>query len=129
MMASAGRSKKQTARKGGQSGAPRAEQPRSGPSEAAIVAELRAAVQPLKAAGFDAPAEERARIAALLGDLEDLNDVAKPTRSARLWGEWRLVYTDSPPMIKNRGVTVRAFCEPADAHGFVSFVVRTACSN
>ena len=69
--------------------------------------------------------EEVTKIAdRLLGDLEDLNDVAKPTRSARLWGEWRLVYTDSPPMIKNRGVTVRAFCEPADAHGFVSFVVR-----
>ena len=30
-------------------------------------------------------------------------DVENPSRSTKLWGEWRLLWTDSKPMIKNRG--------------------------
>jgi len=30
-------------------------------------------------------------------------DVENPSRSSKLWGEWRLLWTDSKPMIKNRG--------------------------
>jgi hypothetical protein len=34
-------------------------------------------------------------------------DVENPSRSSKLWGEWRLLWTDSKPMIKNRGGSCR----------------------
>mmetsp|Transcript_31355 Transcript_31355/g.76837 ORF Transcript_31355/g.76837 Transcript_31355/m.76837 type:complete len:181 (-) Transcript_31355:156-698(-) len=55
--------------------------------------------------GFDCGKEEREEVEMVASKLEDFNSVDNPTRSSKLWGTWRLLYTDSPPMIKNKGVT------------------------
>jgi hypothetical protein len=73
-------------------------------SEASVIADVRQAVAAV-GNGFDATGHDLDRVAALLGELEDHNEVKNPSRSSRLWGEWRLLFTDSKPMIKNRGVT------------------------
>ena len=55
--------------------------------------------------GFDASQQDVERMDSLLSELEELNAVESPTRSAKLWGRWELAFTNSPAMVKNRGLT------------------------
>jgi hypothetical protein len=54
---------------------------------------------------FDISSEFSSKIDGLLSGLEECNTEDKPTRSTKLWGGWQLVFTNSPPMKKNNGVT------------------------
>jgi len=55
--------------------------------------------------GFGLDADTLDRVDELLTQLELCNAVDAPARSAKLWGTWELVFTNSPPMLKNRGLT------------------------
>ena len=54
---------------------------------------------------LDATSAQVDEVDELLTILENLNAVEYPTRSAKLWGRWRLVWSNSPPVLRNKGVT------------------------
>jgi len=55
--------------------------------------------------GFDSDPPAQQKLIDLLEELEALNGIENPARSASLWGTWQLLFTNSPPMLKNKGVT------------------------
>ncbi|KAJ1479518.1 hypothetical protein T484DRAFT_2864652 [Baffinella frigidus] len=54
---------------------------------------------------FGLDAETLDRIDGLLTELEECATIEAPARSMKLWGTWDLVFTNSPPMLKNKGLT------------------------
>ena len=54
---------------------------------------------------FGIDAETLDRIDGLLTELEACSAIEAPARSTKLWGTWDLVFTNSPPMLKNKGLT------------------------
>uniref|UniRef100_A0A7S0VTA1 Plastid lipid-associated protein/fibrillin conserved domain-containing protein n=1 Tax=Hemiselmis tepida TaxID=464990 RepID=A0A7S0VTA1_9CRYP len=55
--------------------------------------------------GFECSAEDSQRVNELCREVESYMSITNSARSSRLWGSWRLRFTDSPAMLKNRGVT------------------------
>ena len=54
---------------------------------------------------FDSSCDFSTKVEGLITRLEQLNNVENPSRSAKLFGMWQLIFTNSPPMLKNKGLT------------------------
>jgi len=55
--------------------------------------------------GFDCSAEDAKKVNELCRSVEEYMSITNSARSSRLWGKWKLCFTDSPAMLKNKGVT------------------------
>lgn len=54
---------------------------------------------------FESTSEISTKLERLIAGLEECNVEGNPTKSTKLWGSWQLQFTNSPPMVKNNGIT------------------------
>jgi hypothetical protein len=54
---------------------------------------------------FSPTSDISVQVETILEGLESCNCEENPTRSTKLFGGWQLVFTNSPPLLKNKGVT------------------------